>query len=1156
MEITTEDSNGRSPLLEYQEILKTLSHLDPDESLRSITNQLGEELNCEAVSILLWNEGEQKLVTEIQTGISVEDTGKEKYGPFEGITGKYIFSQSRLINCRVDAEQKTFVDKESGESIRDDSINWKYVQVFKQNSRFANFRSLLGAPCFNQNQKPGVVKLINKIDASTNRLAEDGFSAEDVKTLRLFLKLIEFILQSKWNERRNEELFSYRAGLAGSYDEVLKEAVLNCAEVLNYRACVVRLSDGGWLRTRACNLELIHADDHEPENDPSTVALKEKAALKWSRDSDESGPSMTFRTFEADSGSKYFPKPPGRITNLIQEYELKSALIVPMIDGEEAVGTFECYTFLPHDFSHLEKGVISRYAGRLIQALKSTKGSVRLSHIESLLKIIDDVASRQTPTELYELILHETLTYFGFDYGAISLVDQRAGRIKTVTGRSVKEELVNPNDWKGLSDYSFDSTDILADIVRNRKSEIISGPEVEKHWDPRLNKQIYDTYNHKELVRIYVPFILRQSSLPGRREESGPKVIEEKVLGIIEAGYHVSTQSHIDEERRALFELFINYCAGAFQRLALDEGKIAFNKILERLTAHDNMLSSEEEIYATLRNVFEDCLRADAVLIWEKSTISDPENSASNEPFKLIRVAASKRLEKQYNEEGIRELPHDCYTGEAVKQGKILEITLEETEGRKFAYREIALRNNLALMLAIPISIGREVYAVIDVFLEAGRHLTAEERDSLEHLAGSAAIAMLAVQNAKLVNSFSSISEKLLDEDIETILQSIAVSAVQVLHADPIILFTYEAEQERFRADLITHGNFFRPEVKNMPTEVKENDWPNIILNLDEPAVYLETEQQYLDFQRKVNRVWRGDRFNRDFWHREKIASLAAVRLEHKGESFGVMFVNYRSPQKFNEPTKKLVRAFAAQAASAIARNRQFWEELRRDSFSLSVSEIVASLAHNSANLLNVADVRFARLKEYVKKAEGKAVDKEKLQSLLTDLEEPWVEIVADFVRLEEYRKFDDFKTDTCQVEQLIDNSLFLLKIMFEKKKIEIKKSYSHTPPVSCDKHQLQHLLLNLFINAADALGRRGLLSVGTDVKERYVRIRITDNGVGIPQEKHSEIFKAFYTTKKHGSGLGLPICRYIAKKHGGRIDFTSKVGKETTFNVYLPALR
>jgi signal transduction histidine kinase len=521
-----------------------------------------------------------------------------------------------------------------------------------------------------------------------------------------------------------------------------------------------------------------------------------------------------------------------------------------------------------------------------------------------------------------------------------------------------------------------------------------------------------------------------------------------------------------------------------------------------------------------------------------------------------VQVSASESLREQYDRENINELPGDSFTAEAVNSGKIGEVTIEDIEGRRFAHPQIALRNNFGSMVIVPISIGQETYAVVDVFLKAGRRLTSQEKEFLEHFASRAAVAMIAIQNAKLVDSFSKISERLVDEDIELILQSITDSALTVLHANPVILFRYETSKKKFFPEIIMSGDCFFPEVRNIPKEIKENDWPNIILNLDHSSEYIENEHQYLNFQKRVSRVWRGHRFDRDFWYREQIRSFAALRLEHRDEPVGIMFVNYRSPQKFNEPTRRLIEAFAAQAASAIARNRQFWETHRRDSFSLSINEIVASLSHNAANLLNVADVRFARFENYLKKADAKQIPKDTVQDFLTQLKEPWDEILADFNRLEEYRKFDEFHEEFWDVESLIEDSLFMLRNRFEKQKITIKKTYAKTPEVLCDKHQIQHMLLNLFLNAMDAMGRRGVLSVGTDLYDRYVRIRISDTGVGIPSELHSEIFKPFFTTKKQGSGLGLPISRYIARRHRGRIDFTSRSGKESTFSIYLPLER
>lgn len=1153
--MTKEVSKDHLSLSQHREVLKDFSRSDPDDSLHRIVGELREALRCETACILLWDEGEQKLITRYQSGLPKNLGRPEEYGLHEGITGKYIFSHGRLINGLVDPEREFFTDLVTGDSISDSTINWHNIRVFKGSSEFEEFKSMLAAPCFNKNQKLGVIKLINKIDEGTGRLAEGGFGEKDVETFRLVLNTVEFILQSRWNEKRVEDLFtliSKNADAGSSYEEVLNEMVANCAGTLNYRVCVVRLLENDRLNTKACNQEFTPPDDYTADDDPPLLAVSEAKAYKWRVESAYDLSPVVITDFGGNA--KSFKRISRRVSSLIRRYDLKSALIVPITRGGRPLGTFECYTSLPRDFTHHEKDVISKYASSLITALQRFKDSERLSQIERLTQVINEVLKKESRADLYRLILTQTIEFFGFDYGAISMVDYKTRRVKTESGISAKPLLVNPDDWLDESDYSLDDEDILVDVINNKRSVIISGPEVEKSWDPRLNRSIYDKHNHKELVRIFVPFILRETGALGRQDADRKlKSIEENVLGVIEAGYHVSRCRGISEDQRTLFELFINYCAVVVQRLLLDEEKVALDKILEKLNTQKNLLSSAQEIYDTLKEVVEAYLGADTVSVWEKKT--------TNEPSGLRLVAASEPLRRLYDREGIQELPPDSITAAALAGGKVTEVPREEVRSQKFAHPQIASEQNLDSMIVIPISIGQETYAVINVFFGPDRRLTAEEKDFLEQFAGRAAVVMIAVQNAKLVNSFSSISESLLDEDIENILQSITDSALEVLHANPVILFRYEADQNEFLPGLITSGDFYRPEVKDIPTEVKENDWPNIILNLKRVAVYLEDEEQYLDFQREVKRTWRGDRFDRDFWHREGINSLAALRLEHKSEPVGIMFVNYRRPQQFNDPTKKLIEAFAAQAASAIAnakyvaQNRKLWDMQRRDSFSLSVSEVIASLAHNSGNLLHVISMRFAALDDYVKRAVGKVVEKDKVQTHLAQLKAPLEELVEDFNRLEDYRKFDEFEEGECRVEELLDSSLQMLRTRFERKKISIKRSYANTPQISCDKHQIQHMLLNLLLNALDATGRKGVVSVGTELKDGNVRIRVTDTGTGIAPDDHSKIFKPFFTTKKHGSGLGLPISQYIARMHGGRIDFTSK-SKETNFYVYLPVER
>jgi len=111
-------------------------------------------------------------------------------------------------------------------------------------------------------------------------------------------------------------------------------------------------------------------------------------------------------------------------------------------------------------------------------------------------------------------------------------------------------------------------------------------------------------------------------------------------------------------------------------------------------------------------------------------------------------------------------------------------------------------------------------------------------------------------------------------------------------------------------------------------------------------------------------------------------------------------------------------------------------------------------------------------------------------------------------------------------------------------------------PQVRGNPNDLQQVFLNLFLNAIQAMPEGGELGVRARVDgDGFVRVDVTDTGVGIPEEHLEEIFDPFFTTKQpgEGTGLGLSVSHGIVEKHGGRIAVESEPGKGTTFSVYLP---
>lgn len=148
-------------------------------------------------------------------------------------------------------------------------------------------------------------------------------------------------------------------------------------------------------------------------------------------------------------------------------------------------------------------------------------------------------------------------------------------------------------------------------------------------------------------------------------------------------------------------------------------------------------------------------------------------------------------------------------------------------------------------------------------------------------------------------------------------------------------------------------------------------------------------------------------------------------------------------------------------------------------------------------------------------------------------------------------------------IQQLVEETLMVLARDPQKDGIALRVQVQPDLVVHGDPVQLQQVLLNLLINARQAmLGRGGSLSVRASVLDdtAELKLQVIDTGPGIPEKLLPKIFQPFFTTKgtarkgeAKGTGLGLAICKEIIEHHKGRIEVESVVGKGTTFNIFLP---
>jgi two-component system NtrC family sensor kinase len=141
-------------------------------------------------------------------------------------------------------------------------------------------------------------------------------------------------------------------------------------------------------------------------------------------------------------------------------------------------------------------------------------------------------------------------------------------------------------------------------------------------------------------------------------------------------------------------------------------------------------------------------------------------------------------------------------------------------------------------------------------------------------------------------------------------------------------------------------------------------------------------------------------------------------------------------------------------------------------------------------------------------------------------------------------------------VKPIVEKTLDLISNRAAKSRVGTSVSVADDlPRVRADMQQIQQMLLNLSLNAIDAMPQGGQLTLGAAKDgSSGITLIVADTGAGISSEMLRRIFQPFYTAnKRRGLGLGLPICDRIAKAHGGSISVESQPNRGTTFRIYLP---
>jgi len=245
----------------------------------------------------------------------------------------------------------------------------------------------------------------------------------------------------------------------------------------------------------------------------------------------------------------------------------------------------------------------------------------------------------------------------------------------------------------------------------------------------------------------------------------------------------------------------------------------------------------------------------------------------------------------------------------------------------------------------------------------------------------------------------------------------------------------------------------------------------------------------------------------------------------------------------------RLVRGFIVTLSDVTVAERAN-EELRRNRALVAVGQMTAQVAHEIKNPLG--GVRLA-----TQVLARKVGDDPQLLDVIQRIERSVDHLNRTVMELNQFARPHRLELEPIRIADLLDEVLPMVGDRLEAKRIRIERRYDPSIPAgSFDQAELRKAFLNFVINALDASLEGATLELAVETSddvEPSVTVTVRDSGHGMDEETRRRLFEPFYTTKAHGTGLGMAIARKIIELHKGRLTVTSAPGEGTTVTVTLP---
>lgn len=298
-----------------------------------------------------------------------------------------------------------------------------------------------------------------------------------------------------------------------------------------------------------------------------------------------------------------------------------------------------------------------------------------------------------------------------------------------------------------------------------------------------------------------------------------------------------------------------------------------------------------------------------------------------------------------------------------------------------------------------------------------------------------------------------------------------------------------------------------------------------------------------------------------------------ALPFQHMGMLLGVLALGDPEPGRFAEGQVRVLHSIAEHASLAI-RNAQLYTRLQEYAQNLeamveartqalqaaqvqlqradklaALGTLAAGIAHEINNPLQPVLTNLELALEDIDA--GQEVDREMLDFARQDVQRI-KRIVAGLLDFARPAKMELGPVD---VNRVMEEVIGLARRQLEHARVQIQMLLQARNQILGSVDQLKQVFLNLVVNAMDAMPNGGTLRIDTRDESDFVVLQVQDSGNGIATELLPHIFDPFYTTKNHGTGLGLSVSHSIIQSHGGRFEVASEPGQYARFVIYLPSI-